>query len=97
MAGKQPTPQGISALLRKARHARYRSARNAVYGGYRVTAGTRTGSVKVGHLAGMADRSPAAHAAALDAYTRTITGAGWAVERGEYCLIVTAKEDDTDG
>jgi hypothetical protein len=36
VASKQPTPQGISALLRKARHAKYRSARNAVYGGYRL-------------------------------------------------------------
>jgi hypothetical protein len=90
---KNPTPQGISALLRKAGFNR--SERQGRAGGsssgFRVgTDWTRTGAVRVRHVfwsMGGGDAAPW-----LAKYARTITEAGWTVEAGTYELIVTAKE-----
>lgn len=90
MSGKSPTPQGISALLRKAGFKRSEQLRG--YGGsgsgFRVSTGRDAGTVQVRHhfwSMGGGDAKPY-----LAKYTETIRAAGWNVEAGEYELTVTA-------
>jgi hypothetical protein len=86
-----PTPQGISALLRKAGHTRAETGRFPSASGYRVYADRRRhGRVTVDYLP--AHRMPeGAVRDFLAAYAKTITEAGWTVEAGTYELVVTAK------
>lgn len=95
MTGKSPTPQGISALLRKAGHRRSeRDNRElTLFSGYRVTAyGSGSGRVCVSHQ--VVVRTPVEVVKAhLAKYAETIKAAGWNVEAGEYELTVTAGKD----
>jgi hypothetical protein len=96
---KNPTPQGISALLADAAHPR--AGQVEVRGGWSLTDGFYVyedplgGSVRVRYqlmrIEAQYDQSVAK--AALRSYARTITGAGWAVEASEWELTVTARED----
>lgn len=103
---KQPTPQGISALLRKAGFSRSETSTTAVPGwhhyspGYRVR-GNGPGEVHVWHEDGRLrptdeDRQRAAENAGW--YAEAIEAAGYAVERRDGlgmfgAMRVTAGED----
>ena len=91
-----PTPQGISALLKRAGFTRSDSTGGGGAGsGYVVSferARGKNASVRVRYHSRSAgwSSSPEYVKAALAGYAETITGAGWTVEAGEYGLIVTA-------
>jgi hypothetical protein len=88
MTPKTPTPQGISALLRKAGHSRAVIKIRGGRAGFDVHTDLSTGNVKVEHYAlTMGGYSEVK----LAEYAKTITEAGWTVEAGTYELIVTAK------
>jgi hypothetical protein len=91
MSTSKPTPQGISALLRKAGFDRAVFDRFTLTSGFRVTKDhRRDGTVRVDYR--VAIRMPEnAVRDLLAAYAKTITEAGWTVEAGTYELIVTAK------
>jgi len=76
---KPPTPQGVSALLKRAGFS-------TVY--------AREGAVRVKHLFWSMRATPEQHAAKLAPYAKAIAEAGWSVETAEYELIVTAGKAD---
>ncbi len=96
MTAKQPTPQGISRLLRQAGFSKsahqgraksssgYRVSRELVAYEQRVTVRHRH------HFWSMLGGDPGPY---LAKYAETITGAGYEVTIEKYRLIVTAKED----
>ncbi len=97
---RNPTPQGISALLKRAGFTRSepmeRSGRNS---GFLVNRDHgHGGTVRVRHYFRMmgADQDGSIRKEKLAAYTKTITEAGWAVEAGEHELIVTAAPEQED-
>jgi hypothetical protein len=105
MMTKPPTPQGISALLRKEGFTKSESSATAVKGwrnrsrGYRVSrAYGEDGAVHVEHETGLfrigdADRERAMRE--LERYAEVLTAHGYAVRKGGLIidrLIVTAGE-----
>jgi hypothetical protein len=86
-----PTPQGISALLKRAgfqRAALEARGRGGHCSGFRVTK-NYSGGVRVRHAfltGGRQDPKP--H---LARYAAVIESAGWGVDASEYELVVTAK------
>ena len=91
MTSKAPTPQGISALLRKAGFERSDYDSRGSSTGFRVTKDYgHDGAVRVRHyflsMAPQAERRKEM----LARYVKAITEAGWSVEAGEWELIVTA-------
>jgi len=107
MTHKPPTPQGISALLKRAGFERSESSATGVKGwrnhseGY-VVRGYESGRVHVGHEDGRfhsADADRQRSAEMEERYAQVIEAAGYAVERsgeaGGYFsrLIVTARKD----
>lgn len=105
MPSKPPTPQGISALLRKAGFERSLQREFASHtAGFRVRAGrdTRIAPGPYVRVRWWPDSSyqPAIpgvlndrRATWLAKYARVLTTAGWPVEVRKDCLIVTARED----
>jgi hypothetical protein len=96
MSTSNPTPQGISALLKRAGHNRAEWDHNMVKkSGYQVMKdwrGTAKVRVIVRYASLLRSEAPAARDA-LGRYAATITEAGWAVQDDGRELIVTAKED----
>jgi len=103
MSGKEPTPQGISALLKRAGFERSTSSPSRIKGwrnysaGYRVEASYPTGA-EVTHKTGF-DRSERAQAERdkmLNAYADVIRAAGWHVVTTESRprLIVSAQSEE---
>jgi hypothetical protein len=99
---KSPTPQGISALLRKAGFARSEWERQfklgtCVQDGYRVVkamiAGQPAVSVRWCRTAGSGDDA-GRRSVLLSDYARAIEAAGWRAQRTEREVIVTAKAGD---
>jgi hypothetical protein len=92
---KALTPQGVSALLKKAGFTRSESAeRGSACSGFVVRKDwTRDSAVRVRHqfLLMSTDRNGTRRAEELARYAKAITDAGWDVETGEYELIVTVK------
>lgn len=102
--GKQPTPQGVRALLRKAGFAsaqpRLLGAVERLNEGYQVHRHGKD-AVVVGFMLG-SDSGGAGPASVrfdkmLDSYAEAIEAAGWCVRRGEpgytASLIVSANEE----
>ena len=97
MTPKTPTASGISRLLAKAGHVRSEYGRLGSSSGYRVSKDYRSDSaVRVRYpCGGVARRGDMDRAKEkLAEFAETIKAAGWAVETGEYELIVTAKTED---
>ncbi len=93
MTPKPPTPQGISALLKRAGYDRSVS-RSFRSGG--STSGFRVGkdhrrdnAVEVTHHFWSMGAKSEQYAVKLAEYAKVITDAGWTVETGEYELVVT--------
>jgi hypothetical protein len=89
MTAKPPTPQAVSALLKRAGFKRSERQIGGFGDGFVAEKDwTAKGAVRVGHrfwsLRG-GDRGPW-----LAKYAEAITAAGWAVEAGERELVVTA-------
>jgi hypothetical protein len=102
MSTKSPTPQGISALLRKAGFTRSEWERQfklgtCVQDGYRVVkaviAGQPAVSVRWCRTAGPAPDA-GRQSVILSDYARAIEVAGWRAQRTEREVIVTAKTED---
>jgi hypothetical protein len=100
VTAKPPTPQGISALLRKAGFQRYVNSVSEYRDGYRVSAGrTRfERGVVVEHVAFCTSihMRDTCHAEMLAKYAEGIAAAGWhlgGLTRDGRRLIVTARED----
>jgi len=95
---RHPTPQGISALLAEAAHPR--AGQVPVPGGWSFTDGFEVSGdphgvrVRFRFMRIMPGHDPAVAKAATRSYARTITGAGWAVEAGDYELFVTAPKTE---
>ena len=94
---KQPTPQGISALLRKAGFRRSTQGSIQWTEGYQVykhhnVAGAVTVQYQPGAMAGFA-AGKARQRERLAAYTETIEAAGFTVDRDQAALIVSANEE----
>jgi hypothetical protein len=92
--GKTPTPQGISALLRRAGFTRAISKLRGGVSGYSVS---KVGfyAVEIRYSSVTMSTSNEYRYACLDRYAKAITEAGYAVEiaaAGPPRLIVTAKE-----
>jgi hypothetical protein len=88
---KAPTPQGISALLRKAGFDRAEYKKNWIAkAGYRATKAVRGEGVEVRHDF-LLRQSSDARRAMLARYAEAITAGGWSVEVREYDLIVPAE------
>jgi uncharacterized glyoxalase superfamily metalloenzyme YdcJ len=88
---KPPTPQGISALLRKAGFERAAISIRGGNSGFKVEkCRARAGAVKVRayFLIRMSDQ---AYGAMLRRYRDAIEAAGYSTEVGTYHLVVTAK------
>jgi hypothetical protein len=97
MTTKTPTPQGISALLRKAGFTRSeRTGRGGYCSGYRVgKLYTRDGAVRVSHHFWSMGEPVTRHREELARYAEVITAAGYMAEiqNGGRDLIVTAGEE----
>lgn len=101
VTAKTPTPQAISALLRKAGFERSVSSATRIKGWHDYSAGYMArgygaDSVEVRHMTGFdrGERAARARGEMLGRYADAITAAGWAVERTDYDqLIVTAPEE----
>lgn len=99
---KQPTPQGISRLLKDAGFTRAVQTSRATLNhsftsGFRVTKDRNDEkAVRVRHTfaSRAASLSSGLHKAKLAAYAKTIAEAGWSVEAGEYELAVTAPKTE---
>ncbi len=103
MTTRPPTPQGISALLRKAGYVRAETHGKGPHrgevsaAGYRVTGSSHQGAVAV-RWCPASDARPVERwdelavqrAEYLGSYAADIEAAGWAVERKTGWLIVTA-------
>jgi hypothetical protein len=97
MTAKPPTPQGISALLRKAGFSRsVRQGRGQASTGYDVSKSYGDGDVVVRHNTWSMVPFPEARDAALARYAAAIEAAGYAVGRdGQFSrLIVSAASPD---
>lgn len=91
MTPKPPTPQGVSALLKRAGFARAVIQMRGGCSGFRVTKDHgREGRVRVRHHTWTMASDDARHQRELARYAKTITEAGWSVEVGTYELVVTA-------
>lgn len=108
MIARQPTPQGISSLLKRAGFERSVSSATRIKGWRNNSEGYRCeksygidGGVLVRHYTGF-DRGEAAHARRdeeLARYAEAIKAAGWAAyrtETGPDGLLVTANPDAED-
>lgn len=97
MPSKPPTPQGISALLRKAGFERSVSrGRSGSSSGFRVHKDyTRDGAVRVTHHFWSMGTPIERHQQELARYAQAITAAGYRAEitDGGWGLTVTARED----
>lgn len=96
MTTKPPTPQGISALLRKAGFTRSaRTGRSGTCSGFRAgKVYTREGAVRVSHHFWSMGTPAERHREELTRYAEVITAAGYRAEiqNGGRDLIVTAGE-----
>jgi hypothetical protein len=94
-AMKPPSPQGISAALRKAGFERSKSeGRNGWSSGFEVSKNHETGAVHVRHYFSTATPS-GRRKSVLDRYAKTLTKAGWSVEAVEdWELIVTSPKTE---
>jgi len=93
MTSKQPTPQGISALLRKAGHAKAVVKLHGGTAGFCVTTDYSTGNVKVEYHANTMGSASHSTELNLSAYAKTIGAAGYDVAKpSPRWLIVTAKD-----
>lgn len=94
MTPKHPTPQGISALLRKAGFDRAVISIRGGNSGYKVEkCRARTDAVKVRryfYLGGMPD---ARYREMLRKYAAAIEAAGYQTEAGTYHLVVTSPKE----
>jgi len=91
MTTKQPTPQAISALLRKAGYQKAVVKLHGGSSGYCVQTDISTGNVRVEYHANTMRPSGYNTELNLSAYTRAIEKAGYEVLRpSPRCLIVTA-------
>lgn len=96
MTLKPPTPQGISALLRKAGFDRASVDRFTLTAGFFVMTSRADpgGGVRVGYRAAhVGSQTAATRSDLLAKYTEAIKAAGWNVEAGEYELTVTAGKE----
>ena len=98
MTAKTPTPQGISALLKRANFSRSESrGRSGRSTGFRVTRDYTTGCVKVEFVTwsmGVSSNSDYVQEK-LSQYAGEITDAGYEVLRpSPRWIIVTAKDED---
>lgn len=90
MTSQSPSPQGISALLKRAGFTQAVVKLRGGTSGFRVSAGTAPGgpaAVRVRHYTIFGTRTHEGRM--LAKYAAAITNAGWSVETGEYELIVT--------
>jgi hypothetical protein len=91
---KTPTPQGISALLRKAGHARAVVKLHGGRAGFDVHTDISTGAVKVEHFTNTMGGSGYSEVK-LTAYAKTITDAGYdVIKPSPRWILVNAKEED---
>ncbi|HLK77209.1 MAG TPA: hypothetical protein VKU77_26605 [Streptosporangiaceae bacterium] len=99
MTARNPTPQGISALLRRAGFTRSVERTRDGCSGFVVTrhpASEHAVHVRHSFFLMNADRDGNRRKAKLAAYAKTITEAGWTVEAGEHELIVTAAPEQEE-
>lgn len=90
MTPRPPTPQAISALLKRAGFERAQVQRFTLTSGFRVTKSrAHPDAVRVEYLTGPREHE-SFRPGRLAAYAETITDDGWTVETGEYELTVTA-------
>lgn len=92
---KPPTPQGISALLKRAGFPRSESrGRSGRCSGFVVSKDfTRGNAVRVRHHFWSMGATPEQHQQKLAEYTQTLAAAGWNVDDGGRELIVTAGKE----
>jgi hypothetical protein len=90
---KPPTPQAVSAPLRKAGFTRAVTAIRGGCSGFVVTADrARDGSVRVRYRSWSMGAVDQGAREWITRYAKAITGAGWTVDAGTYELVVTAPE-----
>jgi hypothetical protein len=95
MTAKTPTPQGISALLRKAGHTKAVIKIRGGRSGYCVHTDLSTGNVKVQYYSQTTDLRGYGTELNLAAYAMAIEEAGYAVLKpSPRWLIVTAPEKE---
>lgn len=110
MASRQPTPQGVSALLRKAGFDKSVSSASRIRGmressqGYQVSRGGKPGTVMVEFRQSSFRINSGEELAAkmLARYRETIEGAGFTVAEGkstfrDILIVSAAEEATTDG
>jgi hypothetical protein len=91
MTAKTPTPQGISALLRKAGFQRAAVSTRDGYSGFQVTkCHTRVGAVKVRQYFFLGGSPAARYREPLRRYANVIEAAGYSAEMYTHHLIVIA-------
>lgn len=90
---RPPTKRSISALLARAGFAS--AGRFGMGAGFYVYQGAYGDEVTVSHHGDdSGPRDDAADRARLDAYAKALRAAGWAVEAGEWDLVVTASKTE---
>ena len=93
MTAKQPTPQGISALLNRSGFQHGRAAVRGGRAGYIVSRHLSTGNVRVEHVTLSMGSPDRVVSAALAKYAKAITDAGYAVlTPSPRWIVVTAGE-----
>lgn len=85
MTARQPTARGISLLLTRAGFPHYKHTLLRVWPGHECTTDA-PGQVRVDYRGAHDDR-----VVKLGEYATAISAAGWAVDRREHYLIITAK------
>lgn len=96
MTVKQPTPQGISALLKRAGFTRSEpDGRNGRCSGFLVSSRSSGDGARVRHyFRTMAGRDSSSQPQIVAAYAEAIRAAGWAVEAKGWELAVTAPQTE---
>jgi hypothetical protein len=93
MATRTPTPQSISALLKRAGFTRADSRSDSGFAAGKIYLGEDKGAVRVRHYFSSMGTPDAQHRAQLERYAEAITEAGYAAEIDDdgRRLIVTAE------
>ena len=95
MTAKNPTPQGISALLKRAGFQRGKRVIRGTVIGYEVSRDLSTGAVRVEHVAFSMNPAERVTADALAKYAEVITAAGYdVIKPSPRWILVNAKEED---
>ena len=95
MTAKTPTPQGVSALLKRAGFQRGKRVIRGTVIGYEVSRDYGTGAVRVEHVSFSMNPADAVTAGALAKYAEAVTAAGYAViTPSPRYFLVSAQEED---